>query len=196
MIKRISEVPAQLRARIAGFLYLLIFIVAPSGAKDATAANIVVTMLCDAGVALLFYGLFKPVNNKLALLAAIFRLIFVAVMSANALHYFGFLGLFESAGFAPAFNAGYGMALVPFGIHCVLTGYLIFRSSFLPKIIGIMLAIAGFGYLLFVWPSLADRLFVPYIVVPGVVGEGSLTLWLIFAGVNAEGWARQATAAR
>jgi hypothetical protein len=189
-------VPPRARARIAGVMYAIIFIAAPSGAQSATAANLALTMTCDCGVAFVFYNLFKPVNKQLSLLAAILRLVFVAVMTANSLNYFGVLHLFKSSQSAAAFNTGYGIALVPFGFHCVVTGYLIFHSNFLPRFIGILLALAGFGYLIFIWPPLGDRLFVPYIVVPGVVGEGSLTLWLILVGVNAGRWTQQANAAR
>jgi hypothetical protein len=195
MIKRMAIASPRLRARIAGILYLIIFIAAPSGAGSATPAKIAITMACDTGVALLFYDLFKPVNKNLSLLATVFRLIFVAVMTVNSLNYFGLVDLFNSAHSSAAFNTGYGIALVPFGVHCALTGYLIFKSNFLPKIIGILVMLAGLGYLTFIWPPLGDRLFVPYILVPGVVGEGSLTLWLIFVGVNADRWTQRASAA-
>ena len=195
MIKQIVSASPRLRARIAGVLYLIIFIAAPSGAKDVTLAKMAITMTCDTGVALLFYGLLKPVNKNLSLLAAVFRLILVAVMTVSSLNYFGLLGSFKDAHSAAAFNNGYDIALVPFGIHCLLTGYLIFRSTFLPRIIGILLALAGMGYLTFVWPPLGDRLFVPYILVPGLVGEGSLALWLTFFGVNSERWTQTANAA-
>jgi hypothetical protein len=185
MIKRIASASPRLKARIAGVLYLIIFISSPSGAKSATLAKMAITLACDVGVALLFYNLFKPVNKNLSLLAAAFRLIFVAVMTVNSLNYFGLLDLFNSAHSSAAFNTGYDIALVPFGIHCLVTGYLIFRSNFLPKVIGILMALAGFGYLAFVWPPLGDYLFVPYILLLALLGEGSLTLWLILVGVNA-----------
>ena len=51
-----------------------------------------------------------------------------------------------------------------------------------------LMALAGVGYLIFLWPALGDRLFFPYIVVPGVAGEGSLTLWLLVMGVNDMRW--------
>ena len=195
MIKRIASASPRLRARIAGILYMTIFIAAPSGAENATLAKIIITLACDTGVALLFYSLFKPVNKNLSLLAAVFRLIFVAVMTVNSLNYFNLLDLFKSAHSSAAFNTGYGIALVPFGIHCLVIGYLIFQSNLLPRIIGILIALAGLGYLTFVWPPLGDQLFVPYILVPALVGEGSLTLWLILIGVNAERWTQQASAA-
>jgi hypothetical protein len=160
---------------------------------SASPANMTITLVCDSGVALLFYNLLKPVGKSLSLFAALSRLIFVAVMAVNSLNYFGLLDLFKSAHSSAAFNTGYDLALVPFGIHCLVTGYLIFKSKFLPKIVGILMLLVGFGYLTFVWPPLGDQLFVPYILVLALLAEGSLTLWLILFGVNTERWTAQAT---
>jgi hypothetical protein len=195
ILKRIAETSPRLKARVAGVLYVLIFVFAPSGAATATPVKIIITLACDTGVALILYHLLKPVNGRLSLLAAFFRLVFVAVMAVNSLNYFGLLNLFNGARSATAFNTGYGIALVPFGAHCLLTGYLIFKSIFLPRILGVLVALAGLGYLTFVWPPLGSHLFFPYVVVAGVVGEGSLTLWLLVIGVNAQRWTEQASAA-
>jgi Domain of unknown function (DUF4386) len=173
---------------------VIIFIAAPSGAESVTPVKMAITVACDIGVALLFYGLLEPVSKNLSSLAALFRLIFVAVMAVNSLNYFGLLDLFKGARSTAAFNTGYDIALVPFGVHCLLIGYLIFKSNFLPRIIGLLMALAGLGYLTFVWPPLGDHLFVRYILVPALVGEGSLTLWLILIGVNAERWTQRASA--
>jgi hypothetical protein len=116
MIKPIASASPRLRARIAGLLYMVIFIAAPSGAENATPAKMVITLACDIGVALIFYNLLKPVSKNLSLLAAIFRLIFVAVMTVNSLNYFGPLDLFKCAHSPAAFNTGYDIALVPFGV--------------------------------------------------------------------------------
>lgn len=181
------------KARMAGGLYLLIFIVAPSGATTATAFNLVVTLACDIAIAVLFYGLFRHTSPRLSLLASIFRLVYVACMAVNSLLYFGVLNWTQPARSPEMFDLGYGMALVPFGVHCLLIGVLIVRSIFLPKVLGILMATAGLAYLLFVWPPLGQHLFFPYIVIPAVLGEGSLTLWLLIMGVNAERWNRQAS---
>ena len=140
------------------------------------------------------YHLLKRVNKRLSFLAAFFRLIFVAIMAVNSLNYFGLLGLLSGAHSAIAFNTGYSIALVPFGIHCLLIGYLIFKSTFLPQFLGILMALAGLAYLICVWPPLANRIFFPYIAIPGILGEGSLTLWLIIIGVNAQRWTEQSIA--
>ena len=76
-------------------------------------------------------------------------------------------------------------SLVLFGFYRLLIGYLIFRSTFLPRILGALMAIAGLGWLTFLWPSLAAHP-TPYVFAPGILVEGALTLWLTAMGVNAE----------
>jgi hypothetical protein len=139
----------------------------------------------------MFYCLFQPVSGRPSFVASFLRLVFVVVMSVNALNYFGAIELVQPSHSSASFNTGYGISLIPFGLHCVLTGYLIIRSTFLPRILGALMALAGVGYSMFLWPSLGDRLFFPYIVVPGVLGEGSLTLWLLVMGVNNVRWKEQ-----
>ena len=194
MIERIREASPSRKARTAGILYLLIFIAAPSGAATATATKMLATLTCDTAVALIFYDLFKPVSAGLSLLALVSRLILVAVMAVSSLNYLGNLGFLQPAHSAAAFNAGYQLALVPFGVHCVLIGYLIIRSTFLPRILGALVVFAGLGWLTFVWPPLANYLY-PYILAPGILGEGSLTLWLLVMGVNAQRWQARADVA-
>jgi hypothetical protein len=191
-VARMAETSPRLWARIAGVLYLLIFIAAPTGAATATPVKMIITLACDTGVALIFYVVLKPVSMRLSVLAAFFRLIFVAVMAVNSLNYFGVLDLCNGARSATAFNKGYGVALVPFGVHCALIGYLIFKSIFLPRILGVLMALAGLGYLIFLWPPLGRHLFFPYIVIPGVAGEGALTLWLLIMGLNVHRWNERA----
>lgn len=177
-----------LKARFAGFLYLLIFLSAPSGAAAATPLKMTVDLICDTGVALLFSELLRPINSTLSRSAASLRLIFVVLMAINALNYFGVTALFQHARSPSAFDFGYGVAFIPFGLHCLLTGYLIFKSTFLPRFIGVLMMVAGTAYLLFLSPQLGSRLFFPWIAIPAVVGEGSLTLWLLFMGVDAVRW--------
>jgi Domain of unknown function (DUF4386) len=119
-----------------------------------------------------------------SLVASLFRLAYVVVMGVNTLLYFGLVTWPPIDRSAATFDLGYGIALVPFGIHCLLTGILIIRSSFLPKLLGVLLMLAGAAYLSFTWPPLGQKLFIPYIVIPAVLGEGSLTLWLIIMGVK------------
>jgi hypothetical protein len=190
-MKPIAAMSPRFKARIGGLLYLLIFITAPSGAASATPVKMLMNLAFDAGVALIFYDLFRPLSRRLSLFASLFRLIFVVVMAINSLNYFGVPEFLQASHSSASFNRYYGIALIPFGLHCLLTGYLIYRSIFLPRIIGVLMMLAGFAYLIFLWPPLGDRLFFPYIVVPGVIGEGFLTLWLLVMGVNNMRWREQ-----
>ncbi len=187
-----KQVSPRVKARVTGFVYLMIFLAAPSGAASATPMKMAINLSCDLAVAFLLYALLKPVSRSLSLFAALFRLIFIIVMAVASLNYFGLTGLFQQPRSADAFNAGYGIALVPFGISCVLIGYLVFRSTFLPRILGVLMGVAGGAYLIFLWPALGNRLFIPWIVVPAVVGEASLTLWLLVMGVKTNKWQQQA----
>jgi hypothetical protein len=129
-------------------------------------------------VTLLFYYMFRPVNRSLSLLAAFFSL----VGCANDL-----LGLFYLAPYKIS-------SLAFFGPYCLLIGYLIFRSTFLPRILGVLMALAGVGWLIFLSP-LADLLST-YLKILGFLAEASLMLWLIVKGVNVQKWNELATTRR
>jgi Domain of unknown function (DUF4386) len=242
MTERTPEASLRFKARIAGILYLLIivgalfapFAVAPSGmmrgqAALPTAAQILaskplyvlgggaqlVVGACDIGVALIFYELLKPVSRGLGLLAAFFRLVFVAIANANVLNHFAPLVLLSGGEYLSPFKPdqlqalalvfirlrtiGLDIALVFFGLHCVVLGYLIFRSTFFPRILGLLLAIGGVGYSAnifanFIPPAIGTHLF-PYVMLPAGLAEISLTLWLLVIGVNVQRWKEQASAA-
>jgi hypothetical protein len=179
------------------------------------AAELVV-YACDIGVALIFYELLKPVSRRLALLAAFFRLAYVSIAGANVLNHFAPL-LFMSGGeyltpfrpdqlravavtFIRLHTIGFDIALVFFGLHCIVAGYLFFRSSFFPRILGVLLAVGGVGYLVNISanllpPGFGAYLF-PYILAPAGIAEISLALWLLLMGVNVQRWKEQAAAAK
>jgi hypothetical protein len=174
----------RLQARLAGFFYLLNiatslvafsgkgsqWLIAASGLA-ATASYVIVTVL--------LYYLFKPVNRSLSLIAACFSLAGCAVGVLAPLHV------------API----HIHTLVFFGVYCVLIGYLILRSRLLPRILGVLMAIAGIGWLTFVSPPLAASLS-PYHYIAGGIGEGLLTLWLLIMGVNEGPSKRQVASTR
>jgi hypothetical protein len=81
-----------------------------------------------------------------------------------------------------------------FGFCCILGGYIIYKSAFLPRILGVLLALAGLGYSTYLWPPLANYLY-PYNLFLGV-GELVVGLWFLVFGVNAERWNEQARATR
>jgi hypothetical protein len=169
-------------ARMTGIVYLLYFLTAILAQLlvsrklvvygDAT--NLLATAFYVA-LTLLFYGMFRPVNRGLSLLAALFSLAGCVVMT---------LGFFPRTSLPIS-------PLLFFGPYCLLIGYLIFRSSFLPRVLGWLMAFAGLGWLAFLIPVIANNLSI-YIEILGIVAEVSLMLWLIVMGVNVERWKEQA----
>jgi Domain of unknown function (DUF4386) len=85
------------------------------------------------------------------------------------------------------------IALVFAGPFQLLIGYLIFRSTYLPRMLGVLVALAGVGWLLFLWPPLANSL-LTYLEILGILGELPLMLWLLVMGVNAQRWQEQTSA--
>jgi hypothetical protein len=160
-----------LKARIAGVFYLLTFVTGFAAMAMAgwTVANMISTV-CYVFVTVLFYSLFKPVSAVLSLIAALFSLAGCALTFLNAFHVL-------------PFNLN---PLALFGVYCVLIGWLIVRSTFLPRLLGVLMAIGGLGWLTFASPS-AKHL-IPYNMIPGIVAEGALTVWLLIKGVSAARW--------
>jgi len=109
-------------------------------------------------VTLLFFEIFKPVNRSVSLLAAFFSIVGCA---KGTLPFFGF--------------------------YCLLIGYLIFKSQFLPRFLGVLMAAAGVGWLTFLSPPFAAAI-APYNTLIGFIAETALTLWLLVIGVDAQRW--------
>jgi hypothetical protein len=161
------------RARMTGVVYLLYFLT--SGSAEAFVgrgrlfAFDVFDLIAHAfymAVTLLFYYMFRPVNRNLSLLAVIFGL----AGCANDV-----LGLFNLAPYKIS-------SLAFFGPYCLLIGYLIFKSFFLPRILGVLMALAGVGWLI-VLSQLASQLTL-YLTILGFLAEASLMLWLIVKGTS------------
>lgn len=198
------------------------------GDAATTAANIVqseglfrlsmvadtVMALSDVALAVLLYVLLKPVSATLALMAAAFRLVQTAIVGGNLLNQYAALAIF--AGGAPTglspdplaalgllylqtHGVGYDLGLLFFGINSLLVGYLVFRSTYIPRAIGLLMAGAGLvylagSYLVFLAPAMVEP-FAPAYLLP-VIAETSLCVWLIVRGVNLRRWEeRQPSAA-
>jgi hypothetical protein len=100
-------------------------------------------------------------------------------------------GAFEALRLTPR---GVDIGIVFHGFYCLLIGYLIWRSTFLPRILGALVAFAGLAWLTFLSPPLANYLS-PYNLASGLVGEASLMLWLLVMGVNLQRWKEKARTA-
>ena len=233
-----AGVSPVLRARLAGVFYVLtggtafaVLVrgkVIVGGDAAATAHNIlaaeglyrlglaadIVGVASYAVVTVLLYGLLRPVNPSLALLAAFFSLVGVATQAVSSVADFVPLIVLGGAHYLAVFDAGqlqavaltslqihgvgFGVALVFFGFYCALLGYLIFASSFFPRILGVLVSIAGLALLTnsfttFLAPEFAHAV-APVMLGLDGLGELSLMLWLLVIGVNGAKW--EATASR
>jgi hypothetical protein len=163
------------------------------------------------GATLFIYELLKPVNRSLSLLAAFFSLVGCAVGALSCIFDLAPFVLLSGAQYLNAFTVeqlqalalmslklraqANNIGLVFFGLHCLGVGYLILRSTFLPRIVGALMVFAGLGWLTFLSPLLANSL-APFNMMPGGIGELTLTLWLIVKGVNVQRWNEQASLGR
>ncbi len=195
-----------------------------AGNAAATAANIlqhetlfrlgfassVLGVVFHLAWAFLFYQLLRPVSRNVSVFALLVILVCCALQVITALLYLAPLLVLHAGNSLSAFTQEQlhalaymflklnGLAmdtnLVFFGLWCVLTGYLIFKSTFMPRILGVLLAIDGLGWMMFMWPPLGHYLFLPIGIACGVA-EIPLQLWLLIFGVNNERWKAQAAEA-
>ena len=161
--------------------------------------------------ALLMFELLSPVNKSLSRLAAFVILVGCAIQALASLLYLAPLIILQGGSSLSAFTPeqlqalalvflrlsdyAFQIYLVFFGAWCLLIGCLVFRSTFLPRILGVLLAISGLGWVTYLYPPLAHRL---WHIIEGAsaLGEIPLELWLIAMGVNAQRWKEQASATR
>ncbi|PKH08544.1 DUF4386 domain-containing protein [Planomicrobium sp. MB-3u-38] len=168
-------------------------------------AGFIIVLLLDVVVSWSLYILLRQVNKNLALLAALFRLAYTAIFAAALFNFISVLQLIRGEMYSAAletsqlqvqvmlmvdaFNNGWLVGLIFIGFHLLLIGYLVFKSKFMPRIIGIVVMLAGLGYLIdnfaqVLLSNYADYeiIFLLIVAVPGVIGELALALWLLFKG--------------
>jgi hypothetical protein len=165
----IGEVSPRLTARIAGVLYMVAVLAAVFAEFIVPGrlgiAAIVVPVSCYAAVMLLLYVIFERVSRSLAVPAMLFGLVGLA---------------FEAFRLQPG---GVNAGMACHGFYCLLIGLLIFKSTFLPRILGAFMVLAGLIWLIYLAPALANRL-APYNSAFGLLGEAAPMLWLLVMGVN------------
>ena len=166
----------RLKARITGALYFLSLLMGLFGDyifhdKAYTAGLLEISGMI--AVTLLLYAIFRPVNKSLALLAASLNLVAM---------------IFEAQRVNPQ---GQGVGLVIHGMSFIVFGYLIYRSTFLPRILGVLMVIAGLG-----WVTYLSTPFQNYNLAVCLFGEVSVMLWLLVMGVIDQRWKDQANSAK
>lgn len=170
-------------------------------------ASDLIMILSDIAIGLAFYVFLKPVNKSLALLAAFFRLAQAATLGLNLLNLFIAMKLMSGAGyltglgagqaqalamtFLEAHGIGYSIGLVFFGCSILVLGYLLFKSGYFPRTLGILLVIASLVYLVdsfasFILLDYANyaAITTPLVLVAAFIPEMALCLWLLIKGVN------------
>jgi hypothetical protein len=198
-----------------------------SGDAAATANNIVASNalfrvgfasyliegLCDVTLTLVFYALLRPVHGDLALLAAFFRLVGTAGFAVAELFYFAASPIVGGAEYLKTFSAdqlntlallslkisgyGSGIFMMFYGAGSVLLGYLIFRSGYLPRVLGVLLAISGVGFVTRTFVGiLAPAYASPILLMPAALAALALTVWLLVRGVDVPKWQERAGVAR
>ncbi|WP_281636045.1 DUF4386 domain-containing protein [Flavobacterium marginilacus] len=153
---------------------------------------------------LIIYYFFKRVNKLLVQIALAFVIIQTAIIAVNLLNQISPLLILSNETYLNTFHPnqlatlsllslniqaqGYGIGLVFFGFYCLIIGFLIFKSNLLPKILGVLYAIAGLCYLInsftmFLSKGFENPMFV-YLAIPIFIGELSLCLWLLIKGID------------
>lgn len=233
MTPRTTEPSPQLRARVAGWLYLILGVFAGfalqyvpsrlivSGDATATARNILASeslfrlgivadltsVIINIFLALALYQLLKSVNKNMAVLMVILLLVAAPIAMLNDLNNFAILHLVhDPAGltadqvralvllFLKLHADGFSIAQIFYGLWLFPMGYLVFRSGFLPRFLGVLLIIGCFGYVI---QSGVDFLFpdsgaIIYLFTSW--GELFFSLWLVIRGVNVAQWEKRALA--
>src|ERR1700688_2976662 len=177
----------------------------------AQIAGDLIVLVCAVALTLILYVLLRPVNKNLALLAVFFNIVEFPIEAASKLCLFAALFLSGNADYLKVFEPhqlhalvkislklhdyGFAIDLVFFGFACLIYGYLLFRSGYFPRTLGVLMAIAGVSYLtnsftLILAPAYAGRIFL--ILVVALIGELSLCLWLMVKGVNVPKWNEKA----
>lgn len=164
-------------------------------------------LMASLVVLYVLYHLLLRVNRELVLLMAFFNLAGIAIQGANLLDHMAALTILKSGATMSALDpgqwqslaylplrfqsTGYDVALAVFGFFCLVAGYLIYQSRFLPRTLGVMMVIAGVCYHInsFIHFLAPQYSLFPFVVLPCLIAELSLTLWLIVRGVDERKWA-------
>jgi hypothetical protein len=180
---------------------------APMLWKLSVAGNLIVPV-CAVAQTWIYYLLLRPVSKSLVLLSVFFSLVSLSVEAVSKLFLLVVVPTLGNAAYLHAFepqqlqalaylalkshDIAFNIALIFFGCACLVDGYLIFKSRYLPRLVGILLQIAGVCYLVACFASLfapaVANLLIPAILIPPLIGESGMCLWLLIKGVNVTKW--------
>ncbi len=183
-------------------------ILASPGLWRLSVAGDLMVVLCAVPLLWIEYLLLRPVSKQLVLLAVLFNLVSLAVEAISKVFLLAVMPTLANADFLTAFqprqlqilanlalrshDIAFNIALIFFGFTCWVNGYLIFKSGYFPKLIGILMQIAGLSYLTACFAALFSPAFsdliTPAIPLPPLIGEASFCLWLLVKGVNIAKW--------
>lgn len=182
--------------------------------RAAVAADLVIPVMAVGGV-WISYVLLRPVSKTLVLLDVFLTLVSLAVEAVSKLFLLLVLPILNTTGYLPAFEhrqlevlanlalrshgIAFDIALVFFGCACIVEGLLLYRSGYFPKVLGVLMQIAGACYVLscladLLAPAIAEVI-EPAILLPPLVGELSYCLWLLVKGVDIGKWNERVRAA-
>lgn len=183
-------------------------ILAASGLWNASLAGNLIVPLIAVPQLWIEYRLLRPAGRGLAQLFLLFNLVSLAVEAVSKLFQLVVLPILGGHGLGGAFTTpqlyalahlalvlhdeAFNVALMFFGGACLLSGRLIYRSTYLPKVVGVLMQIAGAAYLIASFaalfaPAVSDAIS-PWILLPPLIGESSLCLWLLIRGVDVGKW--------
>lgn len=168
----------------------------------------IVRLMSYVAVTALLYELLAPVNKSLSLLAAFFSLVGITTLAIGSLGHISALLLLQSPSemathslaqlqaaaifYLKLHGQAYNLSDVFFGVYCLVVGWLTAKSTFLPWVIGVLLMFAGACYLADSFATILaprfERATSDYILLPGLVGEGGMALWLLAFGVDQSKW--------
>lgn len=170
-----------------------------------------IVLLSEIVLSVVLYVLFRPVNKTLSLMAAVSRLAMTTIHGINLLNYFFALMLVSGSGYVAAFGPeqvqslvmlfldahsfGFTIGIAFLTLHVFILGYLIFKSSFIPRIFGVLFELAAVGYLFDSFALLLSSSYTTtpaFVAIPIAVAEIAFPLWLLIKGVNVEHWRKLA----
>ena len=178
------------------------------GALRLAAAAFMVVLVADVIISAALYFVLRPAGARLSLIAALFRLVYTAMFSAVALNFVEILTVIEAGELIPRveaasrvylalneFQMGFAVSLIFFAVHLVLLGVLFMRAPYLPGVLGGLLVLSGLGYAADGFGQLLFASYGPFavpmmfaVLVPAIIGEGALCLWLLIRGLNPSKW--------